>query len=299
MTDLQIQYFLKVADCMSFSGAARELFVSQPSISRQVKQLEKSLGYKLFDRSCKNSVELTPAGIIFRDSFHQLVREHKMALNAAWEISRHPIERLRIGVGENWDLTEPLMQFREKVLTLESNTELIFEQAPFLALRDKLLAGQLDAIICTQTCVQSFEGLELTPVGEMHTTLFADYRLLPEIKQIPDITDLGDQTLLMLPDEEAPMALQIVLLQFIARKMKPKVRRLPNRSSIWQAVRMREGFCIFDDYTFQRYDPSIYHIDLNEAIPICVVWKRQKQSPLLSILISELKRVLSPTESSR
>ena len=47
MTDLQIQYFLKVADCMSFSGAAHDLFVSQPSVSRQVHQLEQELGDKL------------------------------------------------------------------------------------------------------------------------------------------------------------------------------------------------------------------------------------------------------------
>ena len=40
MTSLQIQYFLKVADCMSFSQAADELYVSQPSVSRQIQQLE-------------------------------------------------------------------------------------------------------------------------------------------------------------------------------------------------------------------------------------------------------------------
>ena len=39
MTSLQIQYFLKVADCMSFSQAADELYVSQPSVSRQIQQL--------------------------------------------------------------------------------------------------------------------------------------------------------------------------------------------------------------------------------------------------------------------
>ena len=44
MTFLQIQYFLKTAECMSFSQAARQLYVTQPSVSRQIKQLEQELG---------------------------------------------------------------------------------------------------------------------------------------------------------------------------------------------------------------------------------------------------------------
>ena len=71
MTSLQIQYFLKVADCMSFSQAADELYVSQPSVSRQIQQLEHELGCALFDRSRKNAISLTPAGMVFRDSFRR------------------------------------------------------------------------------------------------------------------------------------------------------------------------------------------------------------------------------------
>lgn len=54
MTDLQIQYFLKVAQHLSYTAAARELFVSQPSLSKQVAALERELGVALFDRSRRN-----------------------------------------------------------------------------------------------------------------------------------------------------------------------------------------------------------------------------------------------------
>ena len=43
MTSLQVQYFLKVAESMSFSKAAEELYVSQPSVSRQIQRLEEEL----------------------------------------------------------------------------------------------------------------------------------------------------------------------------------------------------------------------------------------------------------------
>lgn len=292
MTDLQIQYFLKVADCMSFSGAAHDLFVSQPSVSRQIRQLEQELGYKLFDRSCKNTISLTPAGTIFRDSFQRLLREHRAALSAAQKAAHGPVKRLRIGVGEDWDLAVPLIRFRERVREHDMHTELLFEQAPFLSLCDFLAAGRLDAIICTRTSVQSFEGVEICPVGEMRSSLYVRRGLLCPPDQTPQLSDFDGQTLLMLPDDEAPMAMQIVLLQFLAEQVKPKVQRMSNRASIWQALHMGEGFCAFDNHMIFRHDPLVCHIDLDEKIPICIVWKQQNQSPLLPILADELKKVL-------
>ena len=44
MTSLQIVYFLKTAEYMSFSRAAQALYVTQPSVSRQIKLLEAELG---------------------------------------------------------------------------------------------------------------------------------------------------------------------------------------------------------------------------------------------------------------
>ena len=69
MTDLQIQYFLKVAQHLSYTAAARELFVSQPSLSKQVAALERELGVALFDRSRRNRIALTPAGHLFQRFF--------------------------------------------------------------------------------------------------------------------------------------------------------------------------------------------------------------------------------------
>ena len=62
MNSLQVTCFLKVAECMSFSQAAAELYVSQPAVSRQIRLLEEELGCLLFDRSRKRLLCLTPAG---------------------------------------------------------------------------------------------------------------------------------------------------------------------------------------------------------------------------------------------
>lgn len=54
-----LRYFVAVAERLSFTQAARDLYVAQPSLSRQIRQLETRLGVDLFTRP---EVRLTPAG---------------------------------------------------------------------------------------------------------------------------------------------------------------------------------------------------------------------------------------------
>ncbi len=59
-----IKYFLAVAEHQSFTRAAESLYVSQPALSQQIKQLEATLGTILFDRSGR-SVKLTDTGVVY------------------------------------------------------------------------------------------------------------------------------------------------------------------------------------------------------------------------------------------
>ena len=57
----QLEYFVAVAERLSFRAAADACFVTQPGLSAQLKDLERLLGVQLFERS-QRTVLLTPAG---------------------------------------------------------------------------------------------------------------------------------------------------------------------------------------------------------------------------------------------
>ena len=57
----KISYFIKVAQCGNITKAANELFISQPSLSVAIKQLEKDWNVTLFERGC-NSLSLSADG---------------------------------------------------------------------------------------------------------------------------------------------------------------------------------------------------------------------------------------------
>ncbi|MGI5461144.1 LysR family transcriptional regulator [Streptomyces sp. CA-249302] len=59
----QLEYFIAICEAGSFSGAAVRLYVAQPSLSQQIRALEKELGAELLERG-RHGVALTPAGRI-------------------------------------------------------------------------------------------------------------------------------------------------------------------------------------------------------------------------------------------
>lgn len=56
----QLKYFLMVAKTLSFSETAKRLYITQGTLSQQIKQLEDELGFQLFSRT-SHSVALTEA----------------------------------------------------------------------------------------------------------------------------------------------------------------------------------------------------------------------------------------------
>ena len=68
----QVYYALEIAKCHSFSAAARNLYVTQPAITHQIKSLEEELQVELFIRS-PQGVELTPDGEKFCDYAEKII----------------------------------------------------------------------------------------------------------------------------------------------------------------------------------------------------------------------------------
>lgn len=90
-----LRYFLAVVDHGTFSRAAAECHVSQPTLSIGVAKLEKALGTSLFRRSSQR-VELTPAGARFLVHARRIEGEFNLALQSMGQSDSPPL--LRIGV---------------------------------------------------------------------------------------------------------------------------------------------------------------------------------------------------------
>ena len=74
MTLQQLKYVIAVADHKSMNEAAKSLFVSQPSLSNAIRELEQEIGISIFHRSNKGIV-ISPEGIEFMGYARQVVEQ--------------------------------------------------------------------------------------------------------------------------------------------------------------------------------------------------------------------------------
>src|SRR5438034_416182 len=77
-----LRYFVAVAEAENVTRAALKLHVSQPGLSRQIRDLEAELGFLLLERSAK-SVRLTAAGRVFLDEARAVLKRAEEAVKTA------------------------------------------------------------------------------------------------------------------------------------------------------------------------------------------------------------------------
>lgn len=82
MKDLQIQCFLEVAKCLNFSKAAKNLYVSQSNVSRQISSLEEEWNLILFNRSTRG-VKLTEQGKLLSETLEKMLDNWSLVMRNA------------------------------------------------------------------------------------------------------------------------------------------------------------------------------------------------------------------------
>lgn len=97
MTIIQLEYLLAVANCGSFSLAAEHCFVTQPSLSMQIKALEEELGVVLLDRT-KKPVIPTQAGEVVLERVRETLKAYGNIKESVAELKGETAGKLRLGV---------------------------------------------------------------------------------------------------------------------------------------------------------------------------------------------------------
>ena len=153
-----LRYFLAVIDCGSFSKAAKQMNVAQPTLSVGIGKLERLLGTPLFQRSSKR-VQITDAGS--RLAAHARRIENEFNLAEAAVLNMRPVRALRLGVLS----TFPMSHLADAIRTAKRTAEL--ERLQIVAgsereLLQRLSRGQIEvALTIVRTDADRFacEGL--------------------------------------------------------------------------------------------------------------------------------------------
>ena len=108
----QLKYFVMSAEYLNFSEAAKHLYITQSTLSQQIKQLEFDLGFPLFLRNSRHIV-LTEAGEEFLPYARKTIREAEDGVQRLHDLQNVKAGTLRVGVTYSLSsvLTEGLLRF--------------------------------------------------------------------------------------------------------------------------------------------------------------------------------------------
>ncbi|MCI7309759.1 MAG: LysR substrate-binding domain-containing protein [Prevotella sp.] len=111
----QLKYFLKASETLNFSEAAKALFITQSTLSQQIRQLENEMGVTLFERN-SHEVSLTEVGIQLQPYAQQAIAAADACMQQAYDLNNLLIGELNIGVTFTFSplLTETVLAFAKE-----------------------------------------------------------------------------------------------------------------------------------------------------------------------------------------
>ena len=140
----QLRCFVTVASTRSFTKAAEIHFLTQTAISLQIRQLEDTLGFQLFDRRSR-PIELTPAGFVFFQEARAILSRIDSAVEKAKETASGTNGYIRVGYEKGYEWSHLSVHFRDFRRTYPNILfSCVREDASHLA--ELLLADELDII---------------------------------------------------------------------------------------------------------------------------------------------------------
>ena len=283
------RYFLAVAEELHFRRAAENLFISQPGLSRQIKQLEESLGYPLFARN-NRKVSLTPAGAYLQTEARNILQRLDGALHHARALHEGQEGRLNFGyVGSAMQNIIPglLLRFRQDYPKVIYGLEALGNQEQI----DRLLTRDLDI---------GFVRLEETPRELETKPLFIDTFSLVLPKDHPISADnfkgihqlKNERFLLFDPSYSRPYYDKVIEIFTDAGVVPDVTHRTVHATTIYRLVENNFGLSIVPSSLQMGYRMNVKFIELTtipQRTTLSAVWRRDNENPALGNFVGLLR----------
>ncbi len=170
MTTKQIDYCIELAHTLNFSRAAENMFVSQPTLTYQIRLLEEEIGFTVFERSGKGA-SLTPAGTQFVSFLSGMREDLKRAIEQGQNFSAKYKDSISINMMVRqavYFLPEAMRLFSEKYPDVQIIPQFQYENG-----MDTFLKNEADILFALKEDTRQIPGVRVHDLFESHIYLIA------------------------------------------------------------------------------------------------------------------------------
>lgn len=194
MNTKQIDYILELSQTLNFNHAAENLYISQPTMTYQIKLVEDEIGFKIFERSGKGAT-LTPAGQQFCTTLRNIREELKNAIEQGQNFSAKYQEDISIGLPMRsaiYFLPNAITSFSEKYPEIS-----ITPKFNLINNIDAFLKGEQDIVFAQAEDVSRIPDIQIHPLFESKIYLITKKDDPLAKKSLLKAEDLNDRTLMI------------------------------------------------------------------------------------------------------
>jgi LysR family transcriptional regulator, hca operon transcriptional activator len=294
-----LRYFVAVAEAGSLTVAAtRKLHTSQPSLSRQIRDLESELGVQLLSRRARG-IDLTPAGRAFLDHARLVLSQVEAASAAARRVAHPSKPCFTMGFLTGHELKwmpEALRILRDELPNID--VMISSQYSPLLA--DGLSKGKIDAAFLRRERGLPDLAFRLLVKEPLMVVLPSDHRLAA-LKSVGP-RDLVGETFVIVSNT-APV-LRAVIDKYLKRS---GIDIAPAHEADHLAMGMAliastGGVGLLPAYAQNFLPPSVTSRPLKGDAPtveLVLGYKKSNQSPVLKLLLSKLDELVVRASSKK
>jgi len=284
-----LRYFLAVAEAGNFTLAAECLHTVQPSLSRQIRDLENHVGTPLFERSSR-SVQLTAAGRVFLDEVRLVLAQVSRAVEHAREAARAQSGQLTLGFVPGVEV-EHLVRIMDSLHGELDAIELSMQSRSSPALIAALQERRLDAAFIRPS--GQANGLQLCTVRRerLIVALPATHRLAGGRRL--GIAQLADERLINVTRENAPVLYEAIQDYAARHDVTPRwAYESENLMLALSLISTVGAVCLLPEHSARLFPQGVVGVPLEQdapAIELTLAWHPQNESRALARFLSAFR----------
>ncbi|MCR5666550.1 MAG: LysR family transcriptional regulator [Eubacterium sp.] len=293
MTIMQMKYFITVAKSLSFTKAAELLFISQPALSRHIKNMEEELNLQLFVRT-NTGIKLTPAGSNLLTGFEKIYQEFNDVVGVSKKIQQGMMGTLVVGILEKTDTSDFLAPIYQYFAQKHPNVSLVFREGSFKYLLDELYAGNMDMIFTIKFEVERKESIVYQYVAHSKDHIvMSKFHPLAQKEQVT-LDDLKDETFVMISREDNPESSDLIHSICREHGFVPQVHYAQTLSEQVLWITSGMGVSILDTRCELKLNDNVkfYEMESNWDPSLVIAWHQNNYNPLIAEFLKKLNEVM-------